>query len=80
MSKKITATFGFEVPVLVLLLEEIQAVVNANSFLQDKQKDIAFFHVTFLEEIPDTEKTITLQSFLIFFCFLFQKKHKEEKN
>ena len=61
MSKKTTATFGFEVPILVLLLEEIQAVVNANSFLQDKQKDIAFFHVTFLEELSDAEKTIALQ-------------------
>ena len=61
LSKKTTATFGFEVPILVLLLEEIQAVVNANSFLQDKQKDIAFFYVTFLEELPDAEKTIALQ-------------------
>lgn len=62
LSKKINVTFEFEVPILVLTLEELQAVVNENYFLQDKQKDITFFHVTFLEEIPDAEKTTTLQN------------------
>jgi uncharacterized protein (DUF1697 family) len=47
--------FGFEVPVITLLLEELQEVVKLNPLLKDKSKDPAYFHVTFLAAQPNRE-------------------------
>jgi uncharacterized protein (DUF1697 family) len=61
LSKNIVATFGFEVPVLILTLAEIKLIVNDNKFTKDKTKDITFLHVTFLEETPTEEQILNLQ-------------------
>lgn len=52
ISKKIKIDFGFEVPVIVLEIEELQQIVRENPFVKHRDKDAAFFHVTFLGSNP----------------------------
>lgn len=54
IKKEIEKQFGFEVPVITLLYEELKKIASANPFLSDKSKDTSFFHVTFLAEKPQT--------------------------
>jgi uncharacterized protein (DUF1697 family) len=49
----IKATFGFDVPVLVLTLKEIKKTINNNPFLKEKDIQIDKLHVTFLQEKPE---------------------------
>lgn len=44
--------FGFDVPVLTLTKDELETVINSNPFSNDKSKDPAFFHITFLSDRP----------------------------
>ena len=55
ISKKINEVFGFDVPVIVLEKESFKTIVQANKFVQDKTKEAAFLHVTFLSEKPKAE-------------------------
>ena len=55
ISKKIAEVFGFEVPVLVLTVQEIKTAIENNPFLSDSSKDAAFMHFTFLSEFPDSK-------------------------
>lgn len=52
ISKKILERFGFEVPVIVKTLEELQTIVANNPFSKDSSKDQSCLHVTFLSESP----------------------------
>lgn len=52
ISKKIQIDFGFEVPVIVMETERLQQIVRENPFVKEKNKDAAFFHVTFLGSTP----------------------------
>ena len=57
LEKKITAAiiekFSFEVPVIILELDELMQIIANNTFLNDITKDIAHLHVTFLSEKPE---------------------------
>ena len=57
LEKKITAAiiekFSYEVPVIILEVDELKQIIANNPFLNDKTKDIAHLHVTFLSEIPE---------------------------
>jgi uncharacterized protein (DUF1697 family) len=55
LKKEIRNTFGWEVPVITLTLEELIKTVQNNPYPKDKKKDPAFFHVTFLDQTPATE-------------------------
>ena len=52
ISDQIQKKFGFEVPVLVLLPQELKEILNNNPFANDPKKDISFLHVTFLASVP----------------------------
>jgi uncharacterized protein (DUF1697 family) len=52
ISKEILNEFGFEVPVLVIGLEEIKTVLQNNPFLNTGNEDNTKLHVTFLSGIP----------------------------
>jgi uncharacterized protein (DUF1697 family) len=52
IAAQINTEFGYEVPVLVLTIDQLKKVIQNNPFLKDKQKDVAFFHVTFLSQPP----------------------------
>lgn len=45
-------TFGLDIPTLTLTLDELQQVAAAQPWAADSEKDRAFFHVTFLEKMP----------------------------
>lgn len=53
LEKKIEATFGFDVPVMVKEAKEIHTVLNNNPFLTKRKEDITKLHVTFLNQEPD---------------------------
>ncbi len=55
ISKKISETFNFEVPVMVKEENELMEVLNNNPFLTKRKEDITKLHVTFLSEIPEKE-------------------------
>lgn len=52
ISSRIKKDFGFEVPVIVLTAGTLETIVKNNPLIKDKEKDIAFLHVTFLEDTP----------------------------
>ena len=53
VSKKIMEQFNFEVPVLVIELEEIKYILKHNPFLNNAKEDITKLHVTFLSAKPE---------------------------
>ncbi len=44
--------YGFQVPVLVLTVDELAVILSNNPFLNDKHADSNLLHVTFLSEQP----------------------------
>ncbi|MCD6017144.1 MAG: hypothetical protein K0S53_265 [Bacteroidetes bacterium] len=61
LSKKIEATFGFDVPVMVKKAEEIQYILKNNPFLTKRKEDITKLHVTFLNQEPDKTSIDTIK-------------------
>jgi uncharacterized protein (DUF1697 family) len=55
LERMIAEQFHFEVPVLVMELEELRKIVAANPFLHDSGKALLHQHVTFLSGRPDKE-------------------------
>lgn len=52
IAKQLVLDFGYEVPVLVLTLDELTKISNHNPFLTKRSEDISKLHVTFLSEVP----------------------------
>lgn len=52
ISQQILKSTGFEVPVIVLGIEELTEIINKNPFIHDKTKDISLLHVTVLAGSP----------------------------
>lgn len=52
ISRRIKTEYGFEVPVIVLTLDELEKIIESNPFLNDPEKDPSAFYVTFLETQP----------------------------
>jgi uncharacterized protein (DUF1697 family) len=53
IARKISDKFLFEVPVIVIEMEELKYIVNNNPFTSDRSKDAAHFHMTFLSALPE---------------------------
>jgi uncharacterized protein (DUF1697 family) len=49
----VKATFGFDVPVLVLTEKELKATIKSNPFLKEKDIQTDKLHVTFLQDKPE---------------------------
>ena len=61
ISGKIKKEFGFEVPVIVLTVKTLQSILHHLPYSNDKTKDTAFMHITFLSNTPaafDEEKIL----------------------
>ncbi|MGB0840550.1 MAG: DUF1697 domain-containing protein [Chitinophagales bacterium] len=55
--QNIMDTFGYDVPVLVRTQTDWQTAFDNNPFLaENPETDIKYLHVTFLGELPETEK------------------------
>ncbi len=52
ISRQINDVFGFEVPAIVLPVDRLQQIVDANPFLGQPEKEKSFLHVTFLSAVP----------------------------
>ena len=61
ISQQIEKDFGFEVPVIVLTIDELKQVIDNNPFLTDLNKDQTFLHVTFLSSKPDQYDRKTIE-------------------
>lgn len=53
ISKKVIEQFYFEIPVIVIVIEEFKEIVKNNPFIRDQSKDAAYLHVTFLSALPE---------------------------
>lgn len=53
--EKIFETFGLNVSVLVMTIEELKTALQNNPFVKDKMKNPAFIHLTFLSGSPDKD-------------------------
>ena len=62
IKKSILETFGFDVPVLVLELTELKKMVNDNSFIKQKNKDVLFMHLTILSKAPLVTDYLNLET------------------
>jgi uncharacterized protein (DUF1697 family) len=65
ISSKIQKQFGFEVPVIVLNVDDLKEIIEANPFKDDLRMDQQFLHVTFLASDPkeiDFEKIAAKKS------------------
>ena len=55
IDKQIHQQYNFNVPILILTLEEIQEAISGNPFLKEKNIELDKLHVTFLSNQPTTE-------------------------
>ncbi len=51
---KIKRSFGFSVPVVLRMPNELHRVIEKNPFLIKRKEDVTKLHVTFLSRIPDS--------------------------
>jgi uncharacterized protein (DUF1697 family) len=61
---KIREQFMLEVPVITMTVDELKTVANCNPFSKDKEKDVSFFHITYLSDEPQADhlnKTMDLK-------------------
>jgi uncharacterized protein (DUF1697 family) len=56
ISAGIAKQFGFEVPVIVLNIQEFKRVIQNNPFVKDDSKDISHQYATFLSSEPILDK------------------------
>src|ERR1041385_3554744 len=55
IEQKIEEKYGFNVPVIMRTVDEIQTVLKGNPFLKEKNVDVERLHVTFLTDNPKKE-------------------------
>jgi uncharacterized protein (DUF1697 family) len=51
--KELSISFGFEIPVILLTLEELRTIAENNPFRDNLTKEEIFMHVTFLNAVPE---------------------------
>lgn len=62
IAKMILQKWGFEVPIMVKTIAEWQSVLQENPFILERNEDKSKLHVTFLSEVPDTEKWAKIEA------------------
>jgi uncharacterized protein (DUF1697 family) len=50
--KAIKTEFSFDVPVMIIELDELKKIAKGNPYATDKKKDVKFMHVSFLSGDP----------------------------
>lgn len=53
ITQQIEKDFGFNVPVIVLSIDNLKQIIDGNPLFNDHDKNAAFFHVTFLSSKPE---------------------------
>lgn len=54
--------YNFEVPVIVISIDEYKSIVADNVFLKEKEMNVEKLHVTFLADIPSIDKLKDMES------------------
>lgn len=62
ISTGIKTKFGFDVPVLIRNLHEVENIIAGNPYLRDGTTDIEKLYVTILDEIPDSDHVNVLKN------------------
>ena len=60
IEQSITSTFGFDVPVIVRTVPELQRSIAANPFLKKQDVEVERLCLTFLKDLPASEKQDSL--------------------
>ncbi len=60
LEKKIIATYGFDVPVIVLSKKTLQNIISNNPLLNNKSINPDFLHITFLADKPNLDNQQTI--------------------
>jgi uncharacterized protein (DUF1697 family) len=60
IEQKLLEKYTFEVPVIVKTVEQLQAIVNSNPFLQRRDVETSSLHITFLWQAPSSEEAARL--------------------
>jgi uncharacterized protein (DUF1697 family) len=55
IEKQIEEKYGFQVPILIRTVNEMEEAVNKNPFLEEKNIEPDKLHVTYLSDIPSNE-------------------------
>ena len=74
LEKSILERFGFDVPVIVRTLKELETSISRNPFF-DKNADIDHLHLTFLKKKPEKENLEKIKS-----CNYEPERFKIEEN
>lgn len=61
LATAIAEKYAFDVPVVVMELNELRQIVADNPYRNEKAKEASCLHVTFLAEVPGREKTEQMQ-------------------
>lgn len=51
----IKQTFGFDVPVITLTVDDLDKIIKNNPFLKDNSYNLDYLHITFLSDKPSSE-------------------------
>lgn len=66
IERKILEKFGFEVPAIVMEVNELNEIIADNPFLSDPSKDKFRLHVTFLSDYPELDRYNNIRPELYF--------------
>jgi uncharacterized protein (DUF1697 family) len=55
ISKKIRDQFGFDIPVFVLVKDDLIVISENNPFIKERKENTDKLHVTFLSEVPSSQ-------------------------
>lgn len=61
ITQQIEKDFGFDVPVIVLTIENLKQIIESNPFIKHSHKDTTFLHVTFLTSKPQETDINTIE-------------------
>ena len=76
IEQSISKIYGFEVPVIVRTVNELNDAISNNPFFNKKETDIERHHLTFLKEVPEKENLEKIKSY----TYLPDKFEIKEKN
>ncbi|WP_010179005.1 DUF1697 domain-containing protein [Aquimarina agarilytica] len=63
IEQAILKVYGFEVPVVVIIANDMQQAAKANPFLNEETVSVDQLHVTFLQGIPNSEHLVKITSY-----------------
>ena len=53
ISRQIEDDFGFNIPIIVLTIDDLKQIIDNSPFSKDSNKEQTYLHVTFLSSVPE---------------------------